>query len=67
VTTINGQKVDTWSDDRLERGGVGFFSDPGESALINWVRVTAGSSFLDRLLSFSLLVAPHDLVQPMPR
>ena len=67
LTTINGQVVDTWRDNQHVHGGVGFFSDPGESALINWVRVTAGSGFLGRLLSFSLVVAPHDLVRPMPR
>ena len=47
--------------------GVGFFADPGERALIDWVRVTDGPGFLDRLFSFSLLVAPHDLVRPLPR
>jgi len=66
-TTINGQVVDTWHDARHQRGGVGFFSDPGERALIDWVRVSDGQGFLDRLFSFSLLVAPHDLVRVTPR
>ena len=35
TTLINGWGVDFWKDSRLERGGVGFFSDEGESALIS--------------------------------
>ena len=32
---IAQQRLDFWKDSRLERGGVGFFSDEGESALIS--------------------------------
>jgi hypothetical protein len=39
VTRVNGQVVDTWSDNRLKRGGVGFFSDRNESSTIHWVDV----------------------------
>jgi len=30
TTSIEGQLVDYWRDDRLKTGGVGFFSDAGE-------------------------------------
>lgn len=62
-TMINGQTVDTWRDERHRQGGVGFFCDPGEKALISWVQVTDGGDLLDRLLSFSLLVTPGTCCQ----
>ena len=40
TTLINGWGVDFWKDSRLERGGVGFFSDEGESALISHATVS---------------------------
>ena len=40
TTLINGWGVDFWKDSRLERGGVGFFSDEGESALISRATVS---------------------------
>ena len=39
VTSINDQFVDSFSDSRLPSGGVGFFSGPGESARICWLRI----------------------------
>ncbi len=40
TTLINGWGVDFWKDSRLERGGVGFLSDEGESALISRATVS---------------------------
>ncbi len=60
-TSINGQVVDIWSDSRHQDGGVGFFSDPGEEALISWVRVNNAEGFFSRFFSFSLLVGPAGL------
>ena len=65
-TMINGQVVDTWRDERYKEGGVGFFTDPGEEALVSWVRITDGEGLFDRLLSFSLLVTPQDLLDTRP-
>jgi hypothetical protein len=39
-TSIDGQVVDDWTDNRLVRGAIGFFSEAGESATIRWVTVT---------------------------
>lgn len=61
VTAINGQVVDTWSDDRIRRGGVGFFSDPGERATLHWVNINEREGFLQRFLSFSMFIGPWDL------
>ena len=66
-TIINGQVIDTWSDDRHPSGGVGFFSDSGERALISWVRVNDSEGLFERLLSLSLLVGPSDLMLPAGR
>ncbi len=63
-TLIDGQVVDTWSDARHPRGGIGFFSDPGEQALVSWVRVNDSEGLFERLLSLSLLVGPPQLLRP---
>jgi hypothetical protein len=61
-TTINGQVVDRWKDPRHSKGGIGFFSEPGERALVSWVRVNNAEGFLSRLFSFSLWVGPSELM-----
>ena len=47
VTSINGQIVDTWTDARLKSGGVGFFSERGESSAIHWVHISQKRSIID--------------------
>ncbi len=59
LTSVNGQLVSSWTDERLSRGGVGFFSDEGESALLKWVSVSERDSLLARIAShFSLITVP---------
>ncbi len=59
LTSVNGQLVSSWSDNRLSRGGVGFFSEAGESSLLKWVSVSNRDSALARFVSyFSLLTFP---------
>lgn len=59
LTSVNGQLVSSWTDTRLTRGGVGFFSEDGESALLKWVSVSERDSWLGRLVShFSLISFP---------
>ncbi|HLK21788.1 MAG TPA: hypothetical protein VKT81_22720 [Bryobacteraceae bacterium] len=59
LTSVNGQLVSSWMDNRLSRGGVGFFSEDGESALLKWVSVSERDSFLGRIVShFSLITFP---------
>jgi hypothetical protein len=57
-TRINGQMVDTWSDDRLPQGGVGFFADMGEQASLRWVTVSHRDDFVGRLLSYLGFIQP---------
>jgi len=52
TTSVNGQVVDTWSDNRLKSGGVGFFTDRGEAASLRWVTVTNRDNFVGRILSY---------------
>ena len=59
LTSVNGQLVSSWTDDRISRGGVGFFAEEGESALVKWVSVSDRDSFMARLAShFSLITFP---------
>ncbi|HLG96994.1 MAG TPA: hypothetical protein VKX49_11840 [Bryobacteraceae bacterium] len=59
LTSVNGQLVSSWSDNRLSHGGVGFFADEGESAVLKWVSVSERDSFLARIAShFSLIAFP---------
>src|SRR5690242_16152 len=59
LTSVNGQLVSSWTDSRLSRGGVGFFSEDGESSLVKWVSVSERDSFLGRIVShFSLISFP---------
>jgi hypothetical protein len=52
VTSIEGQEVDSWSDDSLKVGGIGFFSDAGESARVYWVRITKNQDWLGRVCAY---------------
>jgi len=59
LTSVNGQLISSWMDTRLSRGGVGFFSEDGESSVLKWVSVSERDSFLGRIAShFSLITFP---------
>ncbi len=59
LTSVNGQIISSWIDNRISRGGVGFFSEEGESAVVKWVSVSERDSFLARVVShFSLITVP---------
>ena len=51
LTSIEGQVVDSWSDDRLKTGGVGFFTEGSEKARLYWMKITKNSDFLGKLCS----------------
>jgi hypothetical protein len=52
---VQDQMVDSWSDARLPRGGIGFFSAKGELARLRWVGVWHQYDTLGRLCA---LLAP---------
>jgi hypothetical protein len=52
------QVVDFWSDNRLRHGGVGFFCNRGERALLRWVEVSHQYDALGRLCAY---LAPYGI------
>jgi hypothetical protein len=59
ITYLNGHVISSWTDKRLRRGGVGFFSDDEDPQEVAWVSVSERDSFLGRMLAhFSLIVMP---------
>jgi hypothetical protein len=54
---IQGQMIDSWSEPRLARGGVGFFTSPGEESRIRWVAVRHQYDMLGRLCAY---LAPYE-------
>ncbi len=51
-TSIEGQLVDFWTDDRLQAGGFGFFSDTGESARVYWMKLSHQNDFVGRVCAY---------------
>ena len=49
--SIDGEEVDSWSDDALAAGGVGFFADAGDRAQLYWLKITGNDDWLGRLCS----------------
>ncbi|HEV2691002.1 MAG TPA: hypothetical protein VGV35_20745, partial [Bryobacteraceae bacterium] len=47
-----GQVVDFWTDNRLQRGGVGFFCARGEKSRVRWVEVSHQYDALGRLCAY---------------
>lgn len=59
ITYLNGQMISSWTDNRLHRGGIGFFDDPDDPQKVSWVSLSERDSFLGRMLAhFSFFVVP---------
>jgi len=56
--TVQGQLVDSWTEPRLRKGGVGFFTSRGEASRLRWVQVTHQYDMLGRLCAY---LAPYDI------
>jgi len=67
-TYLDGQLIGHWTDDKLRRGGVGFFVDDQDPQQVAWVNVSERDSFLGRMLAhFSFFVVPPGLTpEPLP-
>jgi hypothetical protein len=50
--SVNGHVVDSWSDQRLTAGGVGFVTGQGEAARVRWIRVSDKDDVLGRICSY---------------
>jgi hypothetical protein len=49
VTSIDGEEVDSFIDNTLVAGGVGFFSEAGERARLYWMRVSRNDDLLGHI------------------
>jgi hypothetical protein len=49
--SIDGEEVDSWSDDALPTGGVGFFAEAGERSRLYWMKLTKNDDWLGRVCS----------------
>jgi hypothetical protein len=62
ITYLNGQVISSWSDKRLHRGGVGFFSEDEDSQKVAWVSLSERDSLIGKVLShFSFIKLPESL------
>ncbi len=59
TTFVNGQIADTWTDTRIDSGGVGFFNDKGSDARIHRMSVSHQNDIVGKLCA---MLAPHDLI-----
>ncbi len=49
---VQDSVVDSWSDNRFEFGGMGFFSGRGEESRIRWVQVTYQNDLLGKICAW---------------
>jgi len=56
--TVQGQVIDSWTEPRLRKGGVGFFTARGEASRLRWVQVTHQYDMLGRLCAY---LAPYNI------
>jgi hypothetical protein len=52
TASVEGQQVDSWTDDVEPSGAVGFFTEPGERARLYWMRVYKNDDWLGRVCAF---------------
>jgi hypothetical protein len=52
TASIEGQKIDSWTDDAPAAGAAGFFSEAGERARLYWMKVTKNDDWLGSLCGY---------------
>jgi hypothetical protein len=52
AAAIEGEQVDSWTDEAPGRGGVGFFSDAGERARLYWMKLSRNQDWLGRMCAY---------------
>ena len=52
TASIDGERIDSWTDEVSAQGGVGFFSDPGEKARLYWMKLTRNQDWLGRFCAY---------------
>lgn len=66
LTLLDGHIIDDWSDNTLAAGGVGFFSDAGESSTIHWVDFRERKGLLSKFFTTALLMPAPMVFDPLP-
>ena len=52
TASIEGEQVDSWTDDAPAAGAVGFFSEAGEAARLYWAKVSKNQDWIGRFCSY---------------
>jgi hypothetical protein len=52
TASIEGEPVESWTDDTLSQGGVGFFAEAGDKARLYWMRLTRNQDWLGRVCAY---------------
>jgi hypothetical protein len=52
TASIDGERVDSWTDEASAQGGVGFFSEPGEKARLYWMKLSRNQDMLGRFCAY---------------
>ena len=63
TASVEGQEVDSWTDEVEPSGAVGFFTEPGERARLYWMRVYKNDDWLGRVCSFLAGNSVEDQIQ----
>ena len=52
TASVEGQKIESWTDDTPAAGAAGFFTEASERARLYWMKVTKNDDFLGSICSF---------------
>jgi hypothetical protein len=52
TTWVDEQRLDSWTDERIPSGGVGFFSDAGDRSRLYWAKLYNNDDFLGQICAF---------------
>jgi hypothetical protein len=58
-TSIEGEEVDSFTDDTLASGGIGFFSEAGDKARLYWAKVSKNQDWLGRICAYMTADGPR--------
>jgi hypothetical protein len=50
---VEGEKVESWTDELLAKGGVGFFTEGGERARLYWMKISRNQDWLGHICAFA--------------
>ena len=63
TASVEGQKIESWTDDTPPVGGVGFFTEASERARLYWMKVTKNDDWLGMICSYLAGSAAQDVAE----